>query len=292
MIRETINESSSQKLLDVLFPSDSKKNILKKIRSRLPDDVEQDAVSLDDLAQRFLSAYGDQLNRITNGGQIEHIGGGINGDAYKFTGGDMSGMILKLEPSWRSHGLSLKKVHDRIFDSSQGKERYPMVYDTGEIKLDKEECLVPDGSIKWSIMEQLQVIPSRFARLFSEYVDCCSLVIRNQKGTVGNATDAFMRSLGIVTEDPSKFDDELNRLFDIAAEMRLDASVVPTKRSFKFYDYRDSHETVDLPLWFVEMFSAIKQAEAERKDIGADIGSENLGIRRLGGTKVQWVFFD
>ena len=215
LIREAIEaetDSSSKKLQDVLFPRGSKMNTLTSISMRALQEKDP-LFGLATVATAFLNTYKEELLRITDGGQVKYLGGGIVGDAYEFTSGDKKGMVLKMEPSWISLGSGAphEKMQDRIWGTDVRAKTHPMIYDQGSIPLDKKECEVPGGSIKWAVLEKLEV-PHPDAYLFIG-----RFIVRCQEKQ--GVADAFVSGMYNFTEE--KLEGRVGEAVRIAELMRL-----------------------------------------------------------------------
>jgi hypothetical protein len=281
LIREAIEaetDSSSQKLRGVLFPPGSKKNTLTSIVTVALQEKDP-LFGLATVAAAFVNTYKEELLRITDGGQVKYLGGGIVGDAYEFTSGDKKGMVLKMEPSWipLGSGAPHKKMQDRIWGTDVRAETHPMIYDQGLIPLDKKECEVPGGSIKWAVLEKLE-LPHPDADLFMDrFIERCHRAIKEKQGVA----DAFASGIYNFTEE--KLEGRVGEAVRVAELMRLNPALVSV-------DTADGKQ-IDIPRWCVDLFEAVRDALTD-PDVKSDVHSGNIGLRRLGGTNVEWVFFD
>lgn len=285
LIREVVDgpedRGSQDSLLDVLFPSSAKRNTVRAVWVAVGLNRFRSGVNLDLFAQRFVDAYHDELVEITDGGRVKYLGGGMVGDAYEFTGGAMVGKILKIEPGWATIGSGAphETMQDRIWGSGERAASHPMVYDQGVIPLDKVELKVPGKSIKWAILERLEVLHGDAAAFVSLFIE---------RGCIAaeNAADAFAWGIDGYDPDPTgeKLSARTSEALEIAQRMRLNPRLVAVKRS-------GSGGDVDVPQWCIDLFRAVKDALSD-PGIKPDLKGENVGLRRLGGTKVEWVFFD
>lgn len=267
LIREEIESEEDLRadaFASTLFPWRGKNNTVEaladKFRSLLPIRT--------NVPHLFVKTYYDELMKITDGGEVEYLGGGAVGDAYEFTSGDRKGMVLKIEPSWASIGSQSPqgKWQDRIWGKEGTAKTHPMVYDRGEIPLSKGDMALPGHSIKWSVIERLETIPRGLQHAMNDVISYCE--------SHRDVASAWRGVDHISLTNTS--------ILNIPERLGLSTETITV---------HDGKGDVEVPVWFRDIFDAVKLALGDR-DVRSDTHAGNLGFRRMGGRNVEWVFFD